>query len=976
MKTKKVIAFSLAGLLATSAVSLAATSAAAATWAEITVDLADRSLGEIYHEGSGSLYGLSEPNVPDINTIIPMKPSHVSQKAPNGVQHPSGDALRISDYFFEAGGHNVQVVMQDYYARWYYPARTGEQYVNEAIIPQTLEIKAYKDAYAAAHPGVDVDEKFIYIPYNEPEQSARYPSLNSNTATGVNSRNLFYADWLLVYNAIKEIDPGAKISGPNLINYAANIVNGFVPFCVQNDCLPELFSWHLLSNRSYNNAAGNLASFRALEAANAAQYAALYPDRESPFPIEVDINEYASTAEIAVGGHLVQYLARYDELKVTGALPYWNTANSYGSLLAGQNEPNGAWWLYKWYADMEGDMAKVAVVKARADGDTLGDGLYGLSTINDDKKQVGIAFGGTTGESQIVFNNVTGHADSPAFLAGASDVRITVWRAGFTGLTGFLAEPQQIVDGNFPVVDGSVTLPVTTEFESAYYAVLTEGAASPSRTTWFGRYEAEQANNVATTTTNTYPRSGSSRTASNGTYVSGITGPTSKVEFNVDVPADGNYRLDVIEASYSTANLPAQSGGGTTSQRQSSEYFIKIDDQPSYKMYLRADYSNNQLGMTTDFIDLASGGHTISISKFNQDTGEEGQGTANLDAIELTLNGTPGAAPTYRIEAEFSDYDWADGLERKGTVAGFEGAGYITGYNATAGANPNQSGNAESPNNTTSNAKSRFYMAVQEDGMYDVTLRYRTTNTGKIIINHDRQHALTVCVNNTTGKWQSTKVRMFLRTGVNIIDVMSTAKLSLDYIEAVAVDNAPIYSIEAEDASVVGTPAAGDPALIRDDVFAKYASGGKYVNGITSYDGEERYLEVPISVPAAGHYQLVIQYANGQYSGSHSYNNNVVERYAQMSVNGSEPETHHFKNTISWQHFATQTFDVELVEGNNLIRFSVDNSYDGGSNPYGGNNAAGTAGFTHLTMVPNQYTPAFDKFEVYETPTLLALKVK
>src|SRR5665647_2879968 len=94
-----------------------------------------------------------------------------------------------------------------------------------------------------------------------------------------------------------------------------------------------------------------------------------------------------------------------------------------------------------------------------------------------------------------------------------------------------------------------------------------------------------------------------------------------------------------------------------------------------------------------------------------------------------------------------------------------------------------------------------------------------------------RQHALSVDVNNTTGKWQSTKVRMFLRTGVNIIDVMSTAKLSLDYIEAVAVDNAPIYSIEAEDATVVGTPAAGDPGLIRDDVFAKYASGGKYVNG-------------------------------------------------------------------------------------------------------------------------------------------------
>lgn len=979
MNKKKVIAFSLAGVLATSAVSLAAaTTASAATWAEITVDLADRSLGEIYHEASGSLYGLSEPNVPDINTIIPLKASHVSQKGPGGIQHPSGDALRISDYFFEAGGHNVQVVMQDYYQRWYYPARTGQQYVEEAVIPQTLAIKAYKEAYAAEHPGADVDAKFIYIPYNEPEQSSRYPSLNSNNATGANSRNLFYADWLLVYNAIREIDPGAKISGPNLLSYGANIMNGFIPFCVQNDCLPDLLSWHMLWNKAFNDLAGAHASYRALEAANVALWESLYPDREVPFPLEIDINEYAPQAEIAVGGHLIQSIARYDELKVTGALPYWNTANSYGSLLAGQNEPNGAWWLYKWYADMEGDMAKVAVVKPRADGDTLGDGLYGLSTIDDNKKQVGIAFGGTTGESQIVFNNVTGHADSPTFFSEASNVHITVWRAGFTGLTGFFAEPQQIVDGNFPVVDGSVTLPLTTEWESAYYAVVTEGTASPSSTDWFKRYEAELATRVATTTANTYPRPGgnSNRTASNATYVANITGATSKVTFDVEVPVDGNYRLDVIEASYSTASLPAQSGGGNSNQRQNSEFFVKIDDQPSYKMYLRADYSNTQFGMTTEFIDLAAGGHTISFSKYDQDTGEVGQGNATLDAIELTLAGAPGAPRTYRLEAEHSDYDWADGLERKSSVSGFAGAGYVAGYNATAGINPNQSGNSTSPNNTTSDARSRFYMVVHEDGMYDVTLRYTTTNTGKIIIDHDRQHALSVDVNNTNGKWQSTKVRMFLRTGINIIDVKSTAKLSLDYIEAVAVDNAPIYSIEAEDAVVVGTPAAGDPALIREDVFAKYASGGRYVNGITSYDGEERYLEVPITVPAAGHYKLVIQYANGNYAASHSYNNNVVERYAQMTVNGGEPETHYFKNTISWQHFATQTFDVDLVAGDNLIRFSVDNSYDGGSNPYGGNNAQGTAGFTYTTLVPNQYTPAFDRFDVYETPTLLALKVK
>ena len=963
MNRKAAVSLAATGLLVASlaaGISAPATSAQGAP-AEITVDLADRSLGPIYHGGNGALYGLSEPNVPDTNTIIPIKPSHILQKAPNGVQHPSGDALRVSDYFFDAGGQNVQIYMQDYYGRWYYPARTGQQYVDEAVIPQARDVKAYKDAYAAKHPGASADDKFLYVPYNEPEQSPRYPSLNADTATGAASRELFFNDWLLVYDTIKSIDPGAEISGPNLTHYQSTIVSNFVAFCVQHDCLPDVFSWHLLSNRSYNNAAVNLASYRAVEAANAPLYASLYPDRTSPFPLPVDVNEYASTAEIAVGGHLVQDLARYDELKVTGALPYWNTANSYGSLLAGENEPTGAWWLYKWYADMQGDMAKVAVANARADGDTLGDGLYGLSTVNDEKKQVGIVFGGTTGTSRIAFDNVTGHEGSPAFLADARQVHITVWRAGFTGLTGHLAEPQQIVDHNVDVVDGSVTLDVPTELESAYYAIVTPAVDSPSRTTWFHRYEAEDATRTATSDpVNTWPRSNTGRTASNGQYVGGISSPASKVDFSVDVPVSGNYKLDTIESSFSTGDLPAQGGGETAQQRQESELFVKIDDQPSYKLHLRADYSDTQLGMVTQYLDLPAGHHSIAFSEYNQDTGEEGQGAANLDAIELSYNGEPGAKPTYRVEGEFSDYDAAAGLQRSSDVAGFEGAGYIAGYNA----------------NASSNAKSRFYLGVQDDGVYDLTVRYFTTNTGKLIIDDDQRPALSVNVSNTNSRWQTAKVRLFLRTGINIIDVRSTATLGLDYIQATPTDEKPIYQIEAEDGTVVGTPAAGDPPLVRSDVFGKYASNGTYVNGITSYDGQQRYLDVPIRVREAGHYRVVVRYANGQYSGTHAYNNNVVERYAQVSVNGGAPKTVYFKNTISWQHFATMPLDVDLKAGPNTIRFSNDNSDDGGANPYGGNNADGTAGFTFLTMVPNQYTPAFDRFDVYALPSLVALNAK
>ncbi|WP_379142521.1 hypothetical protein [Paenibacillus sp. sgz500992] len=918
--------------------------------AKISVDLADRSLGPVYHGASGALYAISEPNVPDINTLIPIKPSHISQKPPNGIQHPTGDALRVSDYFFEAGGEAVNIVMQDYYQHWYYPSRTAEEYINEAVIPITTAVKAYKQQWAAANPGQSPDNKFIYIPFNEPEQNnTRYPQLLSDSQMGKNSRATFNADWLAVTKKIKEIDPGAVISGVNLTQYGARVFEDFIAFCVENDCLPDIISWHMLWDKAFNQAPSNVATYRAVEAKSVQRYKELYPDRTVPFPIKVDINEYAATSEIAVGGSLIHYIARYDELKMNSMLPYWNTANSYGSLLAGQNEPNGAWWLYKWYADlMGGDMAKVNVINARHENDAFGPGLYGLTSIQDNKEQVGIAFGGTQGNGQIVFNHVTGAANSPSFLSGAEEVHITVWHAGYTGLSGFLVEPTQIIDRNYPVKNGSVTLNVKlNDYTSAYYAVITPAVSNAPQERFFQRFEAENAEvRTNVTTTDHYPRKSTGRSASNGQYIEGIKAADSLVKWtNVTVPADGNYRLDLIGGSGATASMRNQSNTGNANQRINSEWFIKIDNQPATKVVLRADYSMQLLGGNTIFADLTQGTHSIGISKYNPDTGEEGQGESTLDAIEVTYSGKPGLLPNYRVQAEFAEYDPAQGLSRASSLAGFEGAGYVTGYRANQDAN------------------TRFVVSVLQDGMYDLKVRYASSSEGSLRIDHDRKALVDLPIVNTNGQWQEAKVPTFLRKGINLVDVRSKAALSLDYVDAAFVSQNAIYSIEAEDGTVVGNPAGSELPLIREDAFAKYASGGKYVNGITSYDGVERYLELPnITVSQAGAYKLVVTYANGESAGTHAYNNDVVERYAQISVNGGGPQTVFFKNTISWQQFATQTFDIELKAGTNTIRFSNNNTYNGGSNPYGG---TGAQGFTPYTAVPRQYTPAFDRFDIY-----------
>jgi hypothetical protein len=85
---------------------------------QLIVDFS-RQTGPVYH-GTGFLYCLSEPNVPNANVLVPLKPDVTSQKAPNGLQHPGGDAVQIAGTFLGAGGNAVFDYMQDIYSQFPY----------------------------------------------------------------------------------------------------------------------------------------------------------------------------------------------------------------------------------------------------------------------------------------------------------------------------------------------------------------------------------------------------------------------------------------------------------------------------------------------------------------------------------------------------------------------------------------------------------------------------------------------------------------------------------------------------------------------------------------------------------------------------------------------------------------------------------------------------------------------------------------
>jgi hypothetical protein len=55
--------------------------------------------------------------------------------------------------------------------------------------------------------------------------------------------------------------------------------------------------------------------------------------------------------------------------------------------------------------------------------------------------------------------------------------------------------------------------------------------------------------------------------------------------------------------------------------------------------------------------------------------------------------------------------------------------------------------------------------------------------------------------------------------------------------------------------------------------------------------------------------------------GDHAYNNNIVDRYADISVNGGTARKHYFRNTLAWNTYRTTVVDVDLTAGANTITF-------------------------------------------------------
>jgi len=396
----------------------------------LKVDLTD-SIRPVTHCASGSLYGMTETEPADINAlVVPLKPHMFCQppEGKSGNQHPFGDGYIVAKRL-ENTTAQVQITLPDLLPNWPYKWPGQQSWLNAVE-------KQVKRRFSEG-----IDNIHSYVIWNEPDGTW----YNSNG--DINS-----TVWKPTYELLRKIDPNTRIVGPCMSYYNESRMRSFLEFCKANDCLPDLICWHQWGSGGFVDAVN---SVRKLQAELGIQ--------ERPYCI----NEYCAGSESSkqqyegCPGYSVPFIAKFERYNVESAtISWWHVPHPgrLGSLLTDDGQKNGGWWLYKWYGDMEGYMAKVTPPNDRSEG------VDGFASVDRKHNCASLVLGGkSVGTVDVVFQKL------PDFLSSGVKVKVerVTWKSINTPVnsTDLISETAMSANG------GSLTVSVKIESELYGYRI-------------------------------------------------------------------------------------------------------------------------------------------------------------------------------------------------------------------------------------------------------------------------------------------------------------------------------------------------------------------------------------------------------------------------------------------------------------------------------------------------------------------------
>ncbi|MGN0522740.1 MAG: hypothetical protein ACI4IG_00535, partial [Eubacterium sp.] len=599
----------------------------------------------LYKGSTGFLYGESEINVPTIDLLQGLKPDTMVQKAVGGLQHPTGDAVRNQSALISAGVRDMQVYFQDIYLEWPYDAPMTNGEIDLDSYQKTVEKILYSTICNSADAGdsgafkgsdgkyyvlnEELTKQYSYVLFNEPDQ----------IWYGGNLEGLEEA-WKKIYFAVHAIDPNARCVGPNFAGFNADSYNHFLEYCYNNNCLPEIISWHELGDISLTDFYEH---YDCVKTAQGKYYTDEYAEKSGrSYQPELIVNEYARHYDIGSPGGLIKWLSMFEDKDMSACMAYWAMANSLNEMAADQNSPTSTWWVYHWYAQMTGNQCPLTCP------DFNQTRFYGVSSYDESINMAYVLFGGSEDENKaetVYLDNI----DATDLANENGLVNVKIYGVGFSGQQGACYSPQVVFNSAVQIADNSLRVQIDNPNEmQAYFAVITKAddSASPSNMSGVGMstlsYEAEDSDLLGGATV--YDKiSWTSFATSGRADVGNICNIGDGVEFNINVPKSSYYNISLfysLQAPFvNPKTLNPDANGQNRGIGKTLPFGVKIDDGERDTIYLESTVSwlyKNHYDMD---LYLTAGEHTVTFTQINSNESCKGnlQLTAALDKLDLVL---------------------------------------------------------------------------------------------------------------------------------------------------------------------------------------------------------------------------------------------------------------------------------------------------------------------------------------------------
>ncbi len=569
----------------------------------LTVD-ASKELSDVSTRATGFLYGLSEEGVPSKAMTNSLDIASVSQKVPQGLQHPTGDISHVAPQLDECD--YTVVYLQDAYSTWYYchdeimeMRKNGtydwKAFITESYFPLIKEkVELLKDA--------SYKDKLVYCIYNECDNAVWFGNyVDGQTHYDEIGRQNFYEAWKMTYDYVRSLDPDAVIGGPGFCDYETTKIEGFMKYCAENDCVPEIMIYHELAWWSIPDWHKHVEDYRRIEKT--------YGVAELP----IIVTEYGTMEDCGNPATMLHYIIAMEKSGVYGNMAYWRLANNLNDTAADDNSPNSNWWLYRRYAEMDGK--HLEVTSDSQDEYSYRERLDGVATITDDKETINMIVTGSEDKRAVKIKNL-----DETELSGTVNVKIEC--VYYQGLTGVVSSPIVLRQYNTTVNCGSLNINIPgTDNDSVYFITVSgkdEDGVAVRNNNIPVRYEFEDGKFLG----NAYTYdSAYATTGEQSGMCGGFENEGDGVKIKVFAKTCGTYDFKVI---FGNSN-----DGQTRDDRDFTTVKFTLDGEEK-ELYFPNTIKSEYTDCYEMQLDLSLGFHEITFS--------HGEGTFVLDSAIMSLH--------------------------------------------------------------------------------------------------------------------------------------------------------------------------------------------------------------------------------------------------------------------------------------------------------------------------------------------------